>query len=369
MRTMILVFSSAVVWAIACGSSNSAPQDGGPPDAPARDGAAGNDARSESGVDAGRRADGSADARSDTGPSDGCPDGSCSSFCSAKPAILAHATNVWDIAVDGTDAFFVVPGGGTGMPGAILRVPITGGKTTALATPPMPNGLVLAGGFAVFGDGNGGIYRIPVGGGKTSKIADTTGSPSRPATDGKSVYFADGDGVKSVSLAGGTVTLLMAGADAGQVEAVGVVGANLILAGNSEETVWSVPLKGGTVTTLATGQQFPLWPLDADGNPAWINSGDALKNGAIMEIETGKVTQIATGPGLTFPTWMTYDQGVFYVALGAGGFGPIGTVTASTGALGSVKGTAVSGGIAIAGDCIYYGSAFTKPPGLYVISK
>jgi hypothetical protein len=338
--------------------------------------------------------DGATDgSKSDAPPADACTDDACVTLCTTKPERLAPADNVWDVAVNATDAFFVVPGetsactppvedggivdaagfdaecDGGSTPGAIVQVPITGGTSVVLSRPALPNGLVLGGGFAIFSDQNGGIFTVPIGGGTTTMIAPTASSPTRPVTDGTTVYFADGASVRSVPIGGGTVSTLLSGPDAAQVEAVGVVGTNLILAANGAEIVWSIPLSGGAVTTLAEDQQFPLFPLSAAGKVAWINSGDAIKTGAIMEIESGKPTQIATGPGLTFPTFMTYEQGTFYVVTGGGGFGPVGTVSEGSGAISSVKGTQASGGVAVLGQCLYYGSVFVKPPGLYVVHK
>jgi hypothetical protein len=389
MRALPFILSLACVsMAGACGSSGN-PNDQG-------EAGAGHDAASDAkphrdGAPGDAAGDGS-QGGPDSGGSDGdCADGKpCTQKCADTPTLLASAQNVWDVALTPGYVVFVEPGGGTscvpsgdagdggessdagcgvdaGSLGAIVRVPIHGGTAVTLATPANPYGLAIGGSVVVFGDQGGGIFTVPLGGGSTMKIADTNGPPSRPVTDGKLVYFADTDGVKFGPIGGGTVVTLVPSSTAPDVGAVALVGPDLLLTGDT--TVWTVPRKGGSPTSIATGQMFPLLPLAAGSNPAWLNSGDALVLGAIMEEEKGVPTTIASSPGLTFPTAAAYDGTNFYVVTGAGSFGPVKKVSASKGMLSTVKDTSGSGGVAVDETCLYYGGVFTSEPGLYSVTK
>jgi hypothetical protein len=113
--------------------------------------------------------------------------------------------------VSSTTVFFGTSGtSGVGL----VSVGLAGGATTTLSTnPPIP-GVAFDPTYAYWTDPAGGVSSVPLDGGASTPIVvgtDVPGSYPPIAVDGTSLYWATGGYVKKVPLSGGTVTILASG--------------------------------------------------------------------------------------------------------------------------------------------------------------
>jgi hypothetical protein len=137
-----------------------------------------------------------------------------------------------------------------------------------------------AAGLTNNGDHDGSILSVPLAGGTPTPLA--TGIPTAwrggITSDGKTVFWADTDGVHSVATTGGpvrTITTL-------KVLMASRVGDALLLDDNDGGNILSVPAMGGPVTTLAAGQNNPVDAQSCGGdNICWSNEGDLTERGSL----------------------------------------------------------------------------------------
>lgn len=151
------------------------------------------------------------------------------------------------VAVDATRVYWVSALG-------VQAAPLTGGPAVTLAAASSAaEGLAVDSNYAYWADqGTGSILRVPLGGGQVATLASGQASPWRLAVTPSEVVWTnagDGGSVVAVSLDGGPPTTLAAG-----VPSMGGI------AVDSTNVYWSpllsllkVPLAGGAVTTLSTG--------------------------------------------------------------------------------------------------------------------
>jgi hypothetical protein len=193
------------------------------------------------------------------------------------------------LALDATNAYWVDD------PGDVLAVPLAGGKATTLASNASDVlGLTLAGGNLYWLTPSV-VEALPIQGGAPSTVAmSASSSPNTPAADDTSIYWG-GDGIFSVSRAGGTVTTL---ATTRQVSTgLAIDDANVYWCAFSEAStpILSTPKTGGPSVTLATGQ-VGATAFAADGlNVYWtINEGV----GAVMKVPVsgGAPVTLASAP-------------------------------------------------------------------------
>jgi hypothetical protein len=198
------------------------------------------------------------------------------------------------IVVDSTNVYWV-----TGS--ACMSTPVSGGPVTAAVT--MPNGYNFGiatdgtslywAGQAISGpDPAGVIVRLPPGG-SASTLASAQFQPRDVLVDSARVYWADLNNygvtsVMSTALVGGTVATLVPAGSPGPVYPLAIVGATLYGVGDS---VTSVPLAGGTVTTLAANQLSETIAVDAD-NVYWV-SDSVIK---CVPLTGGRVVTLAPAP-------------------------------------------------------------------------
>jgi hypothetical protein len=146
------------------------------------------------------------------------------------------------LAVDTTTAYFAYPGTQPGA-AAIEHVPIAGGTATALVSPlSSPVGLTVYGGDLYFADG-GYFYVKPTGGGNATTITtqqQQIGNVLSASADASGLYFGS-------SFGGGTSGKL-----------------------------FSLPLAGGTLKTLATGLSGPFDVITDATAVYWIDSNKIM---------------------------------------------------------------------------------------------
>jgi hypothetical protein len=184
------------------------------------------------------------------------------------------------IDVSTTDIYYAFDSNqNVGIDGAVMRVPLGGGPPSQLAAVQgrMQALLVTAAGVVFaqeyedeYGDFAGQLVRVPSDGSPpivlASTVAATTGTL---ATDGDSVYFADGEGTKSVPLGGGGVRLITR-----KTGTIAVVGTDVIIASTPPMemlgSILSVPTNGGTPVELASNQPSPRLPQACGTDVCWI---------------------------------------------------------------------------------------------------
>ena len=147
--------------------------------------------------------------------------------------------------------------------------------------------------------------------------------PGRLAIDSNSAYWTNIDGtVRSVPLAGGTTTTLAQGLGSGMGLAVDALN---VYAVSQDGRIISAPLSGSmAVTVLATAQPNP-YALTIDGaNVYWSTTGSGAGNGTIMSCaKTGcnqAPTTLASGVHVQYPYGLLVTGGsVYWTSFNFGG--------------------------------------------------
>jgi hypothetical protein len=310
------------------------------------------------GVDAGTGADASArqDAAAEAGAASDASDGGfceasgpCNGTCQADGRCMMKLASAQvlptDIALDSSNVYWTVAGSGaTG--GTVLSLPkggaVDGGAPSTLASGQnFPSAIAINGTDAFWTDSNGQtVMKVALTGGSPTTIASAQNAPSALALDGTNVYWANlGGQVMQAPLGGGTATTLGGGispwgiavsggtlywttypntnyttlnvfalniaahtgstfasvANLGNPQRHGVVAdtSHLYFTGSD---VYSIPLSGGTVTTIAVPFGSPIG-LAVDGSNVYFTAGANSSFGEVLRapLTGGSVTTLATG--------------------------------------------------------------------------
>jgi hypothetical protein len=303
----------------------------------------------------------------DLGGSAGLPGGVASSACGASPGtvvtLASGGVRPWEIAVDGHNVYWgdwgpvTYPHGSSEFTqGVIMQAPLCGGASVTLAESQLFPAAIAVDSSSVYWanagfeetPSTGAIVRAPIGGGAVTTLAMGMDTPANIAVNAGNVYFTTTTAVMAIPVDGGSVTTLASGqqpvsmsvdstsvywsnqstpgavmripleggAAATVVSAlmlglgheldslyiVGVADSRLYLL--DTDTVLSVPVSGGDVTTLTT----PLneWSgVVADSSGLYWVSGDDVDSGntsnghiEMMPLSGGDRVKLATGPGL-----------------------------------------------------------------------
>jgi hypothetical protein len=240
----------------------------------------------------------------------------CASLCAAcssssgGPAHATTSTLVTGVAPGESAEYLVVDANNAyaATQTAILKIPLSGGASVALAQIPPdtgPSGLAV-GESSVYWSQNeystgatqGTIYAVPIDGGTPATIAAIAGSATTVATDDTSVYWA-------ASVAGTTCTT------------------------SSCENLLEAPLAGGAAVTLSTSAHAPT-SFAFDGSNVYWGNGDGFllrmpKTGGTPTVLADYATTSVVGVGLVGSTlyWGASGGDVYETPVSGGASKPL----------------------------------------------
>jgi hypothetical protein len=209
---------------------------------------------------------------------------------------------------------------------SILSAAIAGGPVTTVAAGQAgPWGLAMGTGLLLWiNQGtysksfhDGAVQGLQLSTAGLATLASAQYEPSAIAADAVNVYWADlGSGAILQAPLGSTgsgATTLVAGPAAGAPRAIAVDATSVYWTNSkSNGAIMSVPIGGGPVTTLASGQSYP-YGVAVDGTSVyWTNSGTgkviamALPNGAPQEIASGQSTPEGIAVDTNNVYWITH---------------------------------------------------------------
>jgi hypothetical protein len=283
---------------------------------------------------------------------------------------MANANGVsaaMDLAVSTTDLYVAV---NYNQGGAVLSVPIRGGRPVVVATGGA-QALLVTGDSLILAEGD--IVKIALPGGAGTVLAsgpvvatDSYFGPSGIlATDGQNVYFATPDGTQSVPLAGGMVQTLTT-----HTGALTVAGANIVIADSSAGGIFSVPIEGGPATLLATSPAGDLGPvLSCGADICWASAVEVSPSqvGTATLVQLGPMGVPATlseDPALYVVYRLVFDGSEFFATMLRDlSFGSLATIPAAGGPPFSMG---PGSGLAIDDECLYVADAIG---GVYSVAK
>jgi hypothetical protein len=255
--------------------------------------------------------------------------GACGAVCSGT-CYLGHCTvtlasgqaNVGCIAVDASSIYWVNAGVDLDEgSGEIRKAPLSGGKVTTLVTAPgadisWPCRMKIGDSnlYWTSGDYGGPLFRVPIAGGTPLMIAPDGLGGTSLVLDDTSVYWTNPyNGARKAALDGSMMTTLVM--QVGRQIAVNATHVYWTFGDDPNPDggqIMSLPLSGGTPTTVAGGLDDP-WPIAADASGAyWVDYGD----GKVMRAAPdGTVTTLASGQYAT-TTIAIDDANVYWAAAG-----------------------------------------------------
>jgi hypothetical protein len=201
----------------------------------------------------------------------------------------------------------------------LVRVPLTGGHLDRLARLEHgggsgPHALALTPAEIVYmaaGDTveqPGGLLKAGLSGGEPTTLATTRGLARSVQVDEQTAYFIDDEGLKSVSLGGGTPRALASPPP----DSFGLDGNRIYLA--LTDGIDSIATDGSERVELARNQDHPTNPERCGASVCWINRGNAF-DAMIMRLAPGRVAQVLID-GLGEPHAWIFDGDAFFVAAG-----------------------------------------------------
>jgi hypothetical protein len=267
-----------------------------------------------------------------------CLGGSCSSGLCAPEILASNLPEVFGLALDGSDVYFV----SSGLTNAVYRVPKDGmamplqiasaqifprqivvdqgtllwtvngvANDAAVRMLTLPNGaptdlvageptglwgLAAAGGFAYFANQEADtVRREDIGSpGAPLAIASLAARPWDLAVDAGFVYFTsyDSGDVRRAPIGGGQAPALVAGGQSNPL-GIGVDATHVYWSNETGGTINRAPLAGGTVETIASGESSPTY-LALDGSSVyWTSFGSGTVKRASKD--GGDVVTLANG--------------------------------------------------------------------------
>jgi cysteine-rich repeat protein len=209
----------------------------------------------------------------------------------------------YGIAVDSDSVYFSSDGGPPDY-GTVRKVPLAGGAPTILATQVyIPREVALDGGKVYFAGYEMGVAAVPINGGPKTSFASGYG-PWAVTVTNSTVFWAnfDAGSLYKVSTSGGTPATFAAASGTKNIAASGTT-----MYFTDSNSVKSVSIFGGTITTLAPTQSTP-WGIAVDGSGVyWTNK---TSSGTIMRSSAAGIETLATGQGN--PTAIALDATAIY---------------------------------------------------------
>lgn len=221
---------------------------------------------------------------------------------SSTTLVSDQSSPIVAIAIDATNVYWANEFHSVG------KVPLAGGTPTTLASGdfhPLAIAIDAAHLYWTNIDSSGGVtvMKVPLGGGTVTTIASSPLSaktlgerifqavlehPERDAAmviaiDATSIYWTSGVAVMTVPLGGGTPTTLASGyrAQAIAIDATSIYWTEWGVHGDG--AVMKLPLHGGKVTTLASGQRYPK-AIAVDASSVYWTSSHADGTGTITKL-------------------------------------------------------------------------------------
>ena len=235
------------------------------------------------------------------------------------------------------------------------RVPVTGGPTERLVwfQNESVQWLALTSKSVIFTlaprepNANASIASIPLNGGEMTPLVNAAGAVNALVADEHNAYFIDAEGVKSVSVSGGT-TRTVAKTTTGVTLAL----AKKTLYFSDEGGIYTVSIDGGKATSIvaSTGQVriFSCGP-----GICWLG-GSALM-GTLMQLVPGGMPS-SLNNGIYEPFGIVFDGAEFFVAQG---HGALTRVPSDGGASTTVYVEPGINDLVIQGECLYWSSVST----------
>jgi hypothetical protein len=161
---------------------------------------------------------------------------------------------------------------------------------------------------------------------------------------------------------GETLTTL-AQVAASEPEYVATDGKNVYVAATGTGTVFQVPVGGGPVVTLASGQDQPIGIAVYGADVYWTNEASGTKNGTVMKVPVGGGTPVAIASGVDVPFLLAVDgTNAYFTVIGST---PAVMVVPVTGGVPAVFASGTSPwAITVQGGSVYWtdsGSVFSAP--------
>jgi hypothetical protein len=286
---------------------------------------------------------------------------------------LNEVSAAMDVAVNASDLYAAVSSTSSSI---VLRVPLQGGAISMIASVEgFEQGLVLTDQYLLLAEsngGSGGIVRMGLDGSHSTllfsgSIPSSTifGPAGVLASDGQNAYFATGSGIESVPLTGGSAKMLTA-----HTGAMALIGANVVVADDSAEGLFSVPVAGGPVSTLAAGLTGNLGPVVGCGSSICFASevpvAPSLEGteGLQQLGPSGSVTTLSQSGALYAIYRLVFDGAEFFATTLADA--SIGSLARIPAAGGTPVGGGFGSGLAVDDQCLYVADFAT---GVYSVAK
>jgi len=202
---------------------------------------------------------------------------------------------VTEFALDDANVYFTYEGSwsssGYNDDGRVLKMPIEGGEVITLATGESFPRHIAVDANNIYWTTETDIRKMPITGGSPATLATSPGGLQSIAVDAHYVYWTTGwSRLMRVSLDGSEVTELVDdsamsyGFSAIALDATHIYWSSRGELGPNMGSVSKIPLEGGPITTLATGQSDPSRIAVDANNVYWTNVGDFNENVGLMKV-------------------------------------------------------------------------------------